>query len=206
MEYPAGQTQQQALRNWLGRWQALQGDKYTGALAAIPIEHLMIHASRFFTAPDIDNDVDIASPKEWLFVTPNDDELEVHMVFGIVSSAQCIVELFEAAETSADGTEVTPVNHHRTSEYESLVAVYADPTVTDAGDLIDVKGVGSTGGAVKIGGETRGEEWDIKPNTKYLLRVTVGANDETVALSAGWYEFHEDDLTWEEPSSSSSSA
>lgn len=204
MEFTAGQTQQLALRNWLGRWQALQGDEYTGALAAIPIEHLMIHAGRYFTVPDIDNDVDIAAPKEWLFVTPDEDELEVHMVFGIVSSAQSIVELFEAPTTSADGTEIEPVNHHRTSAYESAIAVYYDPTVTADGTRLDVKGIGSTGGSVKIGGETRGEEWDIKPNTKYLLRVTVGANDETVALSAGWYEFREDELVFEEPSSSSS--
>jgi len=205
MEYPAGQTQQSAIRNFLGRWQALQGDEYTGALAAIDIAHLMVHAGRFFSVPDVDLDVDIATPKEWLFVTPDDDDLEVHATLGVSSSGQTRFELFEGATASANGTEIVPVNHHRTSTYESQVTAYKDPTITDAGDLIDTAAVGSTGGSVKLGGVARnGAEWDLKPNTVYLLRATAGANDLVMTLSAEYYEFHEDELTWEDPSSSSS--
>lgn len=204
MEYTAGQTQQVAVRNPKGRWQALQGDEFTGAAAFIDVAHLMVHAGRYFTAPDVDTDVDIATPKEWLFVTPDDDDLEVHVTFGVYSSRQCTLELFEDAETSADGTEITPLNHRRVSTYESAVAVYADPTVTADGTRIDVTGVGSQGGAMKLGGGVYCPYWDIKPNTKYLLRVTVAADDAIVTLQGDYYEFDVNDLTWVDPASSSS--
>lgn len=205
MEYAAGQTQQVALRNFLGRWQALQGDEYTGALAAIDTVHMMVHAGRLFSVPDVDQSVAIASPKEWLIITPDTDDLEVHGALGFYSSAGALFELFEGATVSANGSEITPVNHHRTSTYESLVQAFADPTVTDDGDRIDVAGVGSSGGGAKLGGSARpGAEWDLKPNTIYLARATVAANGTTVALETEYYEFDENELTFEDPTSSSS--
>lgn len=205
MEIRAGQTQQVAVRNTEGRYQVLAGDKYTGAMPAIDISHFMVHASRLFTAPDIDTDVDIASPKEWLFVTPDNDDLEVHMDFVAHVSGGAQVELFEAPTVSDMGSQLDSYNHHRTSEYTSEVNVYADPTVTGDGTRIDVTAAGSSGGPVSFARDVgRGAEWDLKPNTMYLLRVTVRADNQTVSLAANWYEFDENDDVWAEPSSSSS--
>lgn len=206
MEFPGGQTQQRNVRNFKGRFQAIQGDEYSGAQAQIDIQHLMVHAGRYFSASDVDLLVAIASPKEWLFRMPDLEDYEIHCQFAISSSAQCVVELFENPTVSADGSEITPVNHHRTSTYASRVEVYSDPTVTDDGDRLNVAGIGSTGGSVKIGGVARNNaEWDLIPGTLYLIRVTVAANDSVVSQNAEWYEFYETEMTWEDPASSSSS-
>jgi hypothetical protein len=204
MEFPAGQTQQRAVRNCKGRFQALLGDQFSGAMGAIDLEHLMVHAGRYFGVSDLDTSVDIASPKEWLFVTPDDDEREFHIKFLVVPSAAAIVELFEGATTSADGTPLSVVNHRRTSDYESELSAYADPTITDDGDRIGIGGAGSVGGPINVGAQLgNAVEFDLKPNTAYLLRATVGANGETVSMASGHYEFDVNELTFEDGSSSS---
>jgi hypothetical protein len=208
MEIAAGNTQQVALRNLEGRYQVASGDRYTGAHGAINVEHMMVHAGRFFTAADIDEAVAPGSPKQWLFITPDVDTMEFHLQIAVTASKQSRIELFEGAEVSALGDAIEPVNHKRYSGYESQLAVHEDPTVDDEGDRIDVASVGTTGGNVRIGGVARsGAEWDLKPNTIYLLKVTAGAADDVVSMAAEYYEFDEDEAVFEDvPLSSSSSA
>lgn len=206
MFYQGGQTQQRVVRNERGTWQVIHGDFHTGSQSSIDIPHWMVHSGRYFSVSDVDTDVDIIGPKNWLFRTPDNDELEFHVQFAISSSAQRRVELFEDVSVSADGTPISPINHKRTSIYVSQLEAFADPTVTDDGTRIDVAGIGSTGGAVKIGGVARSNsEWILKPDTLYVLRVTVAANDAVVSNNTEYYEFSEDEETWVDPASSSSS-
>jgi hypothetical protein len=203
MNFKAGQTQEVALRNYLGGWQAWQGDEKSGAGLAIAIEHLMVHAGRFYSINDVDTDVDIAGPKEWLFITPG-NSLEVHAIFVVAATAACTVELFEEA-TATVGTPLPAINHDRRSALTSDVAASADPAVTDDGNRIGIAGLGANGGVVALGA-ARNTEFLLKAGTMYLLRVTVVADNTLVSMGVDYYEYDPLALTLDPMESSSSSS
>lgn len=206
MEFPAGNTQALALRNWAGRFQAAMCCKLTGGILTSSVEDIMTHLGRFFTVPDIDTDVDIATPKDYLFITPDDDDLEVHAAFGAYLGAGGYVSLYEEPTVTDNGDALTPQNHKRSSTYEAAVSAFKDPTITNVGTLIDISGVGSAGGNVKVGGVAGVGHWDIKKNTTYLLRINVLTDNTLVTHQSDWFEFDRTLLEFPEDEGSSSSA
>jgi hypothetical protein len=105
------------------------------------------------------------------------------------------IQVYEGTTTSDDGTEITAIyNTNRNSANTPDLNIFSAPTVTDVGTLVHTTwmvptstGVGlSSAGLV---GETNGEEWVLKPSTKYLIRVTNNSGATvSYAYEALWYE------------------
>jgi hypothetical protein len=87
------------------------------------------------------------------------------------------LNVYEDTTTSADGTTVPVFNVNRNSARTPSSVVTHTPTVTGVGTLIHTQWIQPTATGVGqspagIVGETNGEEWVLKPSTKYLVRLT----------------------------------
>lgn len=98
----------------------------------------------------------------------------MHAQFTISASGDATIALYEGTVASVLGTSVNMSNHNRNSSHTFTGSVYISPTVTSTGNIIN--GIGYL-----VGGEKRSatggnfgfaNEFILKPNTKYLLRLT----------------------------------
>jgi hypothetical protein len=124
-----------------------------------------------------------------LIVTPGED-IEVHLDLIISTIFEADLELYEAP-TATPGTPLVAYNRKRASAIEPVMTLTHTPTgVTPGSVLLDTMQVG----AGRTGGINRGsEEWNLMPDTKYLLRSTSRANGNIVITSVIWYEVKEDE-------------
>jgi hypothetical protein len=108
---------------------------------------------------------------------------------------------YSGVTTSANGSDVSStiknVNEESTNT-DSTLTVFTGPTVTDIGTLIHTAwapptatGQGQTHSGTGI---DSGEEWVLKPNTKYLWRIT---NNSGVEIDYAWDNLFYD-LSYEE--------
>lgn len=100
---------------------------------------------------------------------------------------------FEGTTTSADGTVISSFNRNRNSSNTPDMVLTHTPTITDAGTQIHDRLVPPTGSGVGnsegIISPNLGEEWILKPATKYLIRVTNNSGGTIkLTLESLWYE------------------
>jgi hypothetical protein len=108
-----------------------------------------------------------------------------HMVFELDSTSEVWIQIYEAPTTTANGTPVTCYNRNRNTVGSPTTTIFVTPTVTAAGTLITSTIVGS---GEKAGGAGRdANEWDLKSNTNYLVRIT-GKTPGNVCMRFQFYE------------------
>jgi hypothetical protein len=102
--------------------------------------------------------------------------------------------VYEGATASDDGTPVSTFNVNRNSTNTPDTVLNSAPTISDVGTLIHTQWIQPTATGVGqspagITGETNGEEWVLKPSTKYLIRITNNSG-ATIAYRYEflWYE------------------
>jgi len=162
---------------------------YEGVLAIIENRHYQIHQGNNYVVADIDEDVDIAGPKEWLYIAPATGT-KAHGFLTIKSTKNGKVEVFEDATTSDDGTELTIGNSNRTSSNVSVSQAFYDPTVTDDGNRMFVEVMGDDSTSGKGSGGSFHPEYEIITNNskKYLIRFTSNSDNNRVSILMNWYE------------------
>lgn len=108
-------------------------------------------------------------------------------IFGFVSGVLGgHVEIYEDTTVSANGTQGNIYNVNRTSANTPLAVLYAGPTVTGVGNVIDRYNFAS---GLNAGGEhLAANEWIFKANSNYLFRVTSDNASNRIILRASWYE------------------
>jgi hypothetical protein len=157
-------------------------DLTTGAFTTISYDHHEIHSgSHFFTG----NYTDLANGQVYdiLIVTPNTLKYS-HMIFELRTEAEAMFGYYEATTTSANGTAMTVFDRNRVTANTAGTTFFHTPTVTSVGTLL---GSGIFGSGNKQGGGLRdSNEFILKPNSKYLVRVT-----NNTAL-ANWYDWQFD--------------
>lgn len=163
---------------------SLDGGEY---LVTMTRGHHEVHAGKHYTFQDIDEDVDILGPKEWLFVTP-DTTKRFHFLFSLSASGGGIIRFLEGVTTSADGTARTAMNNNRNSANTSDMLCYYDPTITDDGTLFCPTTIGSDSNQGSGGDSRRESEVILAQDTKYAIRFTPYANSTVVSICANWYE------------------
>lgn len=122
-----------------------------------------------------------------VFVTPN--IANAHFGFeGIIgSSAGASISFMESIAEAGDGALLPVFNADRTSENSNTVKAYVGATITNVGTEIDGASIGAGN---TTGGQARGEVvWLLKPNTKYLLRITSGGNNNQITARLNWTEY-----------------
>jgi hypothetical protein len=108
-----------------------------------------------------------------------------HMVFELDSTSEVWIQIYETPTTTANGTPITCFNRNRNTAGSPTTTIFITPTVTAAGTLITSAIVGS---GEKSGGSGRdANEWDLKANTNYLVRIT-GKNAGNVCMRFQFYE------------------
>lgn len=162
-------------------------DAYTLALITACYEHHEIHEGNHYNYSDYVLGAASGAIVEFTITTP-DTTKWVHFTFEVYASTGATIELYEGASgiTLGAGTEITPRNNNRNSTNTSGVTLYKDPdTITsdgtrDAGFL--------AGGARTSGAVVRGQEYLLKQNTTYLVRITSLAVSNNISWTADWYE------------------
>jgi len=156
-------------------------------LINIDIVHSKIHQGVGFHVDDLTLLVDIASPKKYLIITPN-TSARAHMVFVVETEPGAKFEFFEDT-TATDGAALTLINYKRDSATVSVLNILKDPTVTVDGTQILLWQSGTTIAGGKVGGAiTHGDEFILKQNAIYSLKITPLSNNTTVFVHFNWYE------------------
>ena len=113
---------------------------------------------------------------------------EISFTFDVGCSEQVKVEFFEDADFS-DGTEMQLQNKNRNSTTQPDVHIFSNPTVNDEGSKI-FESIEGTTKSNKIGNAVSlrdNEFFVLKPNTKYIMKITV-YNTSDISLLADFWE------------------
>lgn len=162
----------------------------TGFQASISSDHAYIHDGIGFTA--IIDTGSISAAYDIAFKTPTvaSGKFIHYRPLGITSSANYVgVTLYEG-DSYTGGTAVTPVNRNRlSSNTSSMQSFVKGATVSPAGTIIDIAGLGSSGNPIaRSGGGTGGdEELVLKQNTDYVITL-VPSGATTCTVKVFWYE------------------
>ena len=159
-------------------------DLYANAYTVIQEQHRMAHDGFMFHSAGVSLDLADAGTFEILLVTPANTYPHIQKIKFFLEDSPATIELFEGVTASADGAADNTQNVNRNSPLTPGSVVTTGPTVTDDGTLLTTKLLSGTGKDSGQIGDTLGEEWILKPSTKYLVRLTN--------LSAGII-----DLSWE---------
>jgi len=178
------------LTNENGVQNQMLGDTYySGAPVVIDVDHHEIHCGDMINLSHL-VDLGNGATRDILIVVPNPaiTSKRYHFYAEVITESETDYKLYEGTTTSNDGTAITAYNKNRQDPTvaENEVLFYHTPTVTGTGTLIQEKHWGSGRG---IGGEQRGEnEWVLKNNNKYLIRITnATANNNFISVNINYY-------------------
>lgn len=119
---------------------------------------------------------------------------DLHYVYSIsAENAGFTFITYEDITANANGTLSTINNRNRTSINVSSAVLRLNPTnVVTTGKLILRKGQSGVGGAPSsrtAGSVSDDDEIILRPNTKYLLRITnLSTSDNIININMKWYE------------------
>lgn len=181
----------------MGSYQRMIRDKYNTdlkldaleqALHVITASHYQIHEGESFLA----SKAAAANSSDTLEVyvkTPNSMK-EIHMFFRLTGALETKFEIFEGtSKTYNASNKLTPYNRNRNSNTSSSITD-ADICHTPGGSGDGTSLISETIADGKFSGGTRdtGDEWILKRNTAYLIRLTSNANSNNLTVELDWYE------------------
>lgn len=160
-------------------------DTISGAREVIEHGHDEIHDGTMFDVCDTAA-IGAGTNRDYLITTPN-TAIRLHHVHEVKADGSLTLNFYEDTTTSAAGTALTAYNRNRTSATAATGAVTHTPTVTGVGTLLCADFLNAS---FKGGGEAReSNEWILKQNAKYLLRLTNGtAGTVNSYIKLNWYE------------------
>lgn len=111
-----------------------------------------------------------------------------HVIFEVISTLETEIYLYEDMTYNAGngGTLQTSYNRNRNSANAAQMKIYLSPTAAATGTLIHV-GLSGSGRAAGADGRSM-TEFDLKPNSDYLLRITSRAASDKIVVRVLWYE------------------
>jgi hypothetical protein len=167
--------------------QPLRLDKATNTIQVIDYAHHEIHAGSHFMYTD-HIELDSAATQDYLITTP-DTTKWAHMLFDLMGSAITQFQLYEGADRN--GTTLQTIgNSNRNSLTAATVTIHKGTSGgTTDGTLIHTHKSGSATNQSRSGMQARNdEEMILKQNTKYILRVTSGTDDNLTNVRLDFYE------------------
>lgn len=153
--------------------QILGDNFYAGAPVVIDIDHHEIHCGDSYTCA-YNASLGNGASSDILLVVPNEAVKRYHLTVNVGAGTEATYFLYETPTTSADGTALAWANRDRNSILASSLGVYHTPTVSSEGTAIDMDRFGAKQTASAV---DRSNEFILKNNTKYLLRVTNGSGN-----------------------------
>lgn len=165
-----------------------QIDVITRASIVLPYEHHEIHSGDSYVVCDVQS-VNTTTAY-WMITTP-DSTKYAHIIFDIRCTGELSIDITEGADRVGT-TALTAINRNRASTKTATVVVHRAYTGGTTDGTINILSIrdGATGVASKVvaTGGARGEnEYMLKPNTKYIIKVTTYAS-VYVSMCVDWYE------------------
>lgn len=150
----------------------------------IDFGHSKIHAGTHYFCEHVNSVTGDGTNLDLLMVTGS---AQCHLVYTFVTNDEFTLAVYEGTTTSANGTARAVYNNNRNSANTPTAARYDGPTITSLGTMISASLLSSS--HLVGGSANRDNEIILKPNTKYLFRVTK-SNEATdqVGTSMSWYE------------------
>lgn len=169
--------------------QPLLTDDITGALVIVENEHHEIHEGETFQVSYKSPDASPVADNGTVIFVLTTAIKTAHLIFDGSCGGDAEGE-FREDVTTTGGTSMTPQNKNRTYPNDNTVTAVRDPTVTDAGILLENAFIPGGTGPLAAGGIGSGRsEWILKPNAKYMLRITNrSGGNQPMSLRAEWYE------------------
>lgn len=184
-----------------GNYNHQLGDNgFKGAIIAIPPEHHEIHCGDSYTAHHVE-DLGNGATHNYLIITPDwgdpadgndpmgDQSVKVaHLVGEITGEAETSFWFYEGATYSATGNSLDVNNRNRNSTNDDYLSIYEGASITSTGTELEH---GKFGAGKMQGGEAnRTDEWVLKNNTVYLLRVTNNTTNNNYHTIRFQYYIH----------------
>ena len=166
---------------------SLRLDRSTGGILTIEYDHHEIHAGSHFMFTD-SVELDAAAIQNYLITTP-DTTKWCHFTFSATGSAITHVEFFK--DTDRIGTTLQEVfNNNQNSDTVAGLTVHKGVSggTTDGTRIYTLKSGAAAGASRTPVAFNRGNEIVLKQNTKYIMRVTSGTNDNLTNVEFEWYE------------------
>lgn len=177
-----------------GNYNHQLGDNgFKGAIIAIPPEHHEIHCGDSYTAhhvADLSNSATIdyvITVPDWGDPVSGEDPMGnqgvkvAHFLGEISGEAETQVLFYESPTITANGTALNVRNRNRNSSNTDYLSIYQGATISNVGTELEHSQFGS--GKLVGGGLNRTDEWILKNNTSYLIRVvnnTTSNNYHTI--------------------------
>lgn len=157
----------------------------TGAQKVIEVEHAKVHEGHRYSFDEI-TVIDSGDDYYHGLIAPsNNIFIHIHVTISSLSSSE--VRLYEGS-TFTGGTEQAYFNRDRNSANTGNLTIVEEPTVTVEGAEMEAHAFGDNGKEAGSSGGGARFEWILKKNTKYLLKITSGANGNKHDLQVNWYE------------------
>lgn len=168
-------------------------DPFVHAITVMDHEHRVIHDGMTYHATDRIASLANGATLDWLISVPAGTYPHMTQFSFQLEKGDVDILTYEGVTTSADGTPITTFNRNRNSLNEAETLMFGGPTVTDLGTEIHDRFVPPTGSGVGSSAGTLapnfGEEWILKPDTKYLIRLTNNSGSAIrLAGEVLWYE------------------
>lgn len=172
-----------------GEFATPTGDPLTNNIVVIDQSHHEIHEGDFYSFCAYNDNLDLDDTLEFILTTPNTTKLS-HLTYNFSASLQVLFEFFEDT-THTTNILQTSHNHNRNSLNTAGMTIHTSNDDDVDGNRIDCGSFGSPSvgivGGSGGGGRVEGE-WILKPNSKYLIKLTSGSDDNNVNLKLSWYE------------------
>lgn len=151
------------------------------------IYHYRVHQGLMFSVEHFD----VALAGAWsIEILLRTSAKGIHCLYNASLGGDASVSFFEEPTVTVAGTALTTINHNRNSSFATTTLAYHTPTTTDDGTPLDVLVMpGGTGGNAQGGTGSILLDWELKPSTDYLLRLTNLTGQVQVAhLHVNFYE------------------
>jgi hypothetical protein len=157
-----------------------------GSVVSIDPAHDQVHRGQSFLTYDY-KELPNGAVGDYIFKVPAMYPKQVHFVLQAENTLEALYQFYEGTTVSAYGVEMPSFNRNRNSSKVALMKLYVGPSITSVGTLLFQAKVGLD---KSYGGTVRSEqEFVLKDNTNYLLRVTNQASGtNTINGISNWYE------------------
>jgi len=162
-------------------------DQTTDASAVVDYEHKEVHTGDAFYVTEVDDldDTEITSHR---FYPPNTLEW-MHFYFIIEAQAACLIEIREGITDVLEASSGIFNRNRNFSDALTTMGHERQLAAATAGTVIwSWYSGGATGRARSPALSRQSGEIILKQNTKYEVRVTSAADDNTVSCYFTWYE------------------
>lgn len=175
-------------------------DTYTNAVISITEPHALAHLGFVFHSARKHTGLADTASTDILVRVPAGTYPHFHRLRLSVGSGPVDINVYEGATITGVGTAMAMNNTNRNSTLTPNTLIYHTPTNSDLGTEIHTQWIPPTGAGVGMrdvgfANAESGEEWLLKPNTDYLIRITnlSGAAIDFL-IEMLWYELRYNEL------------